>query len=53
MEQQVRGPPLPGVLGGSAGEAPPGDALVLLGDFNAHVDNDSETWRGGLGGTAP
>lgn len=26
--------------------SPPGDPVVLLGDVSAHMDNDSETWRG-------
>lgn len=38
--------PLLESLEGVLVSAPSGDFLVLLGDFNAHISGDSNTWSG-------
>ncbi len=46
-------PALLGSLGRVLESALTGDSVVLLGDFNAHLARDSDTWRGVFGRNGP
>ena len=48
-ERQFRVPSLLISLVGVLESTPNGDSFILLGDFNAHMGNDSVTWRGVIG----
>ncbi|KAK3510810.1 hypothetical protein QTP70_022733 [Hemibagrus guttatus] len=53
LNGSVEYPTILETLRGVLESAPTGDSIVLLGDFNAHVCNDSDTWRGVIGRNGP